>query len=104
VTATVGGGDAPGVANLLLLLKEFNANEMYREFVHAEKEKTIKYGELKGAVSETVAEYFADFRARRAELLEKHDELAEILLRGAARAKEQAEKNLAEVRRLVGLR
>lgn len=104
VTATVGGGEAPGVINLLSMLKEFGAVQKYNEFVEAEKTGTIKYGELKTAVAETVAGYFTEFRRRRAELLEKHDELAEILLRGASKARPMAESTMNEVRQRVGLR
>jgi len=104
VTATSGGGQAPGVANLLLLLEKFVDKEVYNEFVKAEKAGSIRYGDLKTAVSQAVGEYFTDFRAKRKELLADHDKLAEILITGADKARPIAQKTMGEVRKLVGMR
>ena len=112
VTANEGGEGAPGVQNLLLLLKEFSAQggsvsggeAVYNGFVQAEKDKTIRYGDLKKEVASAISEYFVDFRSRRAELLDRHDELAEILIAGADKARPVAEKTMDSVRKLVGIR
>ena len=103
VTATAGGGQAPGVANLLLLLKEFGNKEMYTKFVQAEKDKTIRYGDLKKELAAALAEYFAAFRTKRAQLLKHPEELETIFRQGADRAQIVADKTMADVRKLVGL-
>ncbi|MFH1947577.1 MAG: tryptophan--tRNA ligase [Candidatus Magasanikbacteria bacterium] len=104
VTASAGGEGAPGVQNLLLLLKEFSDKEIYNGFLQAEKDGTIRYGDLKNEVAGSISDYFSDFRIRRNELLMNHDELAEILIAGAEKARPVAEETMREVRKLVGIR
>jgi tryptophanyl-tRNA synthetase len=104
VTASGGGEGAPGVENLLLLLKQFSSGDSYKDFEKAEKAGTIRYGDLKSEVGNAVAEYFAEFREKRNELMMNHDELAEILIAGADKANPVASKTMEEVRKLVGIR
>ncbi len=105
VTATEGGEKAPGVANLLLLLKNFGSQETYEKFVRAEKAGTILYGDLKNELAEAIADHFAEFRMRRDQLLsDDFDKLAKILLRGKEKAKIIASETMEEVRELVGIR
>lgn len=104
VTASEGGGDNPGAQNLLLLLKEFGDAKVYEQFAAAEKDGSIRYGDLKAELSSTLSEHLAAFRERRAELLDNHDELAEILADGARRAQNVADKTMEKVRELVGIR
>ena len=104
VTASEGGGEAPGVENLLLLLKHFGSKKMHSQFVSAEKDGSIRYGDLKSAVAEEIGKYFVEFRERRSELLSDPDAVREQLMVGTRRAKERAEKTMAEVRELVGIR
>lgn len=104
VTASVGGKEAPGVANLLMLLKEFSEAKIYDQFVKAEKNKTIRYGELKTELARVVGEYFFDFRKKRQELLAHPEKLEKIMVDGADRARGVAEKTIANVRRIVGIR
>jgi tryptophanyl-tRNA synthetase len=104
VTATEGGAAAPGVQNLLLLLKQFGTPETYQALAKAEKDGTIRYGDLKQKLANAIANYFADFRAKRTELLSNPAELQKILADGAAKAHKVAAKTMADVRQLVGIR
>lgn len=104
VTATTGGVQAPGVANLLGLLKEFGDKKVYDAFVEAEKDGSIRYGDLKKALAEAIASHFAEFRTKREKLLKDPKKLDKILAGGAAKAQKVATKNMAEVRKLVGLK
>lgn len=105
VTATVGGKQAPGVANLLMLLKHFSNDKVYKQFVSAEKDGSIRYGDLKTELAKAVSAYFAGFRKRRKELLnDGFDELAEIMLKGKEKAKPVAQATMEKVRELVGIR
>lgn len=104
VTATTGGGKAPGAENLLLLLKHFGDKNTYVSFTRAEKAGDIRYGDLKQTLSGAIADYFADFRARRKTLLKNHNEIAEILVHGAEKAQGVAGKTMEEVRQAVGIR
>ncbi len=104
VTATTGGGKAPGVENLLMLLSQFSDKKIYSEFAKAEKNGTIRYGDLKSELAKAISKYFADFRKKRRELLSDFDKLAEIMLAGKEKAKPVAEKTMSDIRKLVGIR
>lgn len=106
VTATAGGSGEipPGVANLLLLLKEFGANDAAEQFGKAQQDGSIRYSELKTALAETISTHFASFRAKRSELLANRDYLASILERGAEKARPAAQETMRDVRALVGIR
>ncbi|KKS52620.1 MAG: Tryptophan-tRNA ligase [Candidatus Magasanikbacteria bacterium GW2011_GWD2_43_18] len=104
VTATEGGEGSPGVENLLLLLQHFGSESSHQAFVAAEKDGSIRYGDLKKAVGDAISTHFASFRTRRKELLDNHNEIADILIDGAHRASEVANKTMEEVRKLVGIR
>ena len=104
VTATEGGAGSPGVENLLGLLRIFGDAALYKQFHRAEKDGTIRYGDLKMALAGVIGETFADFRERRDELMRGHDEVADILAEGMEKAQPIAEKTMHEVRKMVGIR
>lgn len=104
VTATSGGDEAPGVTNLLALLKEFGDEATYKKFLASEKDKSIRYGDLKQALATAISEHFAPFRTERAKLLKNEKALAKIMSDGAERAQKQAAKTMAEIRKIIGLR
>lgn len=104
VTATVGGAVAPGVTNLLGLLKEFGDKTVYNQFVQAEKQGDIRYGDLKKALSEAISSKFTDFREKRTKLLKDTKKMDKILAKGAKKAQKVAKTNMEEVRKLVGIR
>lgn len=104
VTATEGGGKAFGVENLFGILKEFADKKSFDRFSAAEKDGSIRYGNLKQALGKAIAETFADFRERRKNLLAEHNEIAALLIVGADKAKKVAGETMREVRKLVGVR
>lgn len=104
VTATEGGEKAPGVENLLLLLKYFGKKEIHAKFVASEKDKTIRYGDLKKAVGESLYDYFAGFRMKRKELLNRPEEIKKILASGAEKAQKVAKGTMEEVRKMIGIK
>ncbi len=104
VTATAGGAVAPGVENLLGLLKEFDDQKVYKEFVLAEKNGTIRYGDLKSVLAKTIGDYFSEFREKRNRLLKDTKKLDKILVVGAKKAQKVAKENMEAVRKMVGIR
>ncbi|MBP7992562.1 MAG: tryptophan--tRNA ligase [Candidatus Magasanikbacteria bacterium] len=102
VTATE-GGEAPGVQNLLVLLKHFGTQEDLQAFTKAAKDGTIRYGDLKTAVGMALAARFAEFRTKRADYLKHPAKVKKILAEGAERADKVAAKTMKEVREMVGL-
>ncbi len=104
VTASGSGESAPGVENLLLLLREFGEEKVYKQFVKAEKNGNIRYGDLKKEVSESLANYFADFRKKRSQLLANKKSLQKIMDKGGKKANKVAEKTMKDVRKIIGIR
>ncbi len=102
VTATE-GGEAPGVQNLLLLLKHFGSKEDMAAFTKAAKDGSIRYGDLKTVVGMALAAQFEDFRTQRADYIKHPAKVKKILAEGAERAEKVAAKTMKEVRKLVGL-
>jgi tryptophanyl-tRNA synthetase len=101
VTATSGGGESPGVANLFLLLEAFADAETVRKFRGAEGDGSIRYAELKSVLAAKVTEHFAEFRQRHAGISD--DEVIAVLKQGAAKAQTAADRTIKEVREKVGL-
>lgn len=104
VTATEGGEAAPGVQNLLQLLKEFGNDEEHNKFFQDEKNGTIRYGDLKSALAKAVSKHFEEFREKRTELLEKRNTLRSILEEGAKHAEKIAKRTMEDVTKAVGLK
>jgi len=99
-----GDGAAPGVENLMLLLNYFADFETGQQFLKAKKDGSIRYGDLKKIVSESIALYFGDFRESREDLLVAPDNIRALLDVGAQKAKKVAEETMKNVRQLVGVR
>jgi len=104
VTASEGGKASPGVKNLLMLLEEFGDTKTHKQFVAAEKDGSIRYGDLKHEVSQAISSHFESFRARREELLANPGEIANILIAGADKARVVAQQTMERVREMVGIR
>ena len=88
----------------MAILKYVGNEQPYTRFRDAENNGSIRYGDLKKEVAAEVVEYFSAFRARRRELLEDHDAIAEVLVNGAYKATGVAQKTMQEVRVAVGIR
>ena len=104
VTASEGGSGSPGAENLIMLLKEFGATDLHKQYEAAEKDGSIRYGDLKADLARVIGDHFAEFRARRKALEADRDAIAEQLFAGSRRASERANATMQDVRKLVGLR
>jgi tryptophanyl-tRNA synthetase len=103
VTATEADGKSAGVENLLGLLAHFGSQANIAHFSDAQQTGALKFSELKEALATDIAEYFAEFREKKKELLGRPEYLAEVLGEGARKAREVAEQTLCEVKEKVGL-
>ncbi len=103
VTATEGGSENPGVANLLTLLEQFDADRA-KAFWKQEADRDIRYSEVKTVLADTLDKTFAAFRKEHARLLAHPKECAKVLETGNATAEKVAHATLAEVTEKVGLR
>lgn len=89
-----------GVWNLLTILKLVGSEKEAKRIMAGQP---IKYGELKKVVAERVADHFADFRNRRAQLAKEPARVKRILADGAKKARREAAKTLKETRRKIGI-
>ena len=94
---------SPGVANLFTLLEVF-APHRYAEFAEAYHDGAIRYSEMKQALADAIVETFAPVRDRYAQLVQRPDEIRDILAGGARRARPVAQTTMEEVRKRMGLR
>jgi tryptophanyl-tRNA synthetase len=89
----------PGISNLLMIYSALTA----RPVEELEKEYVGRgYGDFKKDLAEVVVEFVTPFRDRTLQLLEDRAELDAVLRRGAERAREVAERTLADVYDRVG--
>lgn len=102
VTAS-GGEGSDGVENLMFLLEQFGDPTTVGQFRGAIKDGSIKYSELKSELATAIADYFADFRKKKKELLADKQQLAFILADGAERARKIAHETMFEVKQKIGL-
>lgn len=98
-----GQGEAPGASNLMLLLKNFADEETNKKFITAGKEGSVRYGDLKKMVADSIMLYFAEFREKRSELLSDKAKLREILNAGADKARKTAQSTMKDVKEIVGI-
>lgn len=92
-----------GAQNLLDLLGYFGDDATHKQFVADQKSGEIRYSDLKAVLAESIANYFADFRAKKKELLSDKKKLDKILQDGANRAREVASQTMEEVKQKIGL-
>lgn len=104
VTATEGGKASPGVESLLLLLKNFGTEDQYHHYLQAEKNGTIRYGDLKRDLALAIADHFENFRILRASLLKNPKRIQTMLEEGAEKAHSVAAKTMKDVRKMIGIR
>ncbi|MFH2105050.1 MAG: tryptophan--tRNA ligase [Parcubacteria group bacterium] len=103
-TGEEAGEMSPGVTNLFTLLEIFGEKEVYDKFVTEHKAGAIKYAELKEELGQAVADYFANFRQKREELLADESKLREMLEMGAEKARNTAQENIEKIKKKVGLK
>lgn len=104
VTASQGGEKNNGAQNLLTLLKYTADIQVYSEYQQAEKNGTIRYGDLKKELTKAVSEYFSSFREKRTALLKNRSQIESILAKGARQAHAISKKTIEDVRNIIGVR
>ena len=94
----------PGTDHLYLLYSLF-ADDAQREAMAAKyRQGGFGYGEVKKALADLAVDYYAEARARRAELESKPDQVRQILGDGAATARKKAAEVLLRAQRACGVK
>lgn len=104
VTGEPGKKIPAGVQSLLDILDVVGDVGQAAFFEEAQRDGSIRYGDLKMAVAAAYSSYFHDFRARRDELLADRDTIGSMLALGAERASAVAQQTMGDVRTMVGIR
>lgn len=90
-------------STILALYKLFASEADYATMIADHEKGGIGYGDFKKRLAEAYWDFFAPMRARRAEILADPGYVDKVLADGAVRAREEASKVLARVRKAVGL-
>jgi tryptophanyl-tRNA synthetase len=90
-------------STILALYKLFASPADYAAMIADHEKGGIGYGDFKKRLAEAYWDYFAAMRARRADILADPGYVDQVLAAGALRAREEAGKVLARVRKAVGL-
>jgi tryptophanyl-tRNA synthetase len=94
----------PDTCNVFALLRLVAPEPELKEWEEKYRKGGVGYGTVKKRIVELLIEYFRPYRARRQELENNKDQVENILLDGAARADDVAQKTMDRVRRAIGLR
>ncbi|MBT9582381.1 tryptophan--tRNA ligase [bacterium] len=94
---------SPGVKNLFTLLEATASPEVVAKFEADYASKSLRYGDLKAALSESMLATLRPIRERRAELAANPKRVLEILGDSARQCRKMADETLAEVRHKCGL-
>ena len=92
-----------GVANLFEILKACGKDDEASELMKDYDNKTLKYVDLKDAVSIALVKLTEPFREKRKEIKSDKEDVKKKIQEMSARAREIAKETLSEVREMVGL-
>lgn len=93
-----------GVRNLFTILLALGTSEDIATWETQADTGELKFAEFKPSLTTIIANHFAPFRERRAELLKDADYVHDVIREGNKKANAVAEKTLLEVQQKMGLR
>ena len=92
------------ITNLFTLMKHVSSGETLTDFEHAYNNCSIRYGDMKKQLAEDIIKFCDPIRERINELSKDNDYLEKVMKNGAEKARANASKTLAEVRKIIGMR
>ena len=92
------------ITNLFTLMKHVSSGETLTDFEHAYNNCSIRYGDMKKQLAEDIIKFCEPIRERINELSKDNDYLEKVMKNGAEKARANASKTLAEVRKIIGMR
>lgn len=93
----------PETCNVFALYKLLASEEEQADLAGRYRAGNFGYGTAKKELLAKINEHFAPMREKRAELEKNMDYVEEVLQKGAAKAREEANKTLTAARKAVGL-
>lgn len=92
------------IENIFQLLKLSGAADVYEKFKNDYNNCTVRYGDLKKQLAEDMVRFIAPIREKARDIRENENFLKEILAQGAAKARENAQRTMAQVREAMGIK
>ncbi|MBX2816842.1 MAG: tryptophan--tRNA ligase [Saprospiraceae bacterium] len=102
-TGDTNGLMSPGVENLFSLLKAAGAEDDHAAFMQHFENGTLRYGDLKQAVSEAIVSMTEPFRDRKAEILADKKAMKAQIRSSTQRIRSLAQETVREVKEMMGL-
>ena len=93
-----------GVQNIFTIMKYVSEPDVLKFFEERYADCTIRYGDLKKQLAEDIIRTVAPIRERINDIRDDTAYLAKVTKMGAERARESADKTVAEVREIMGIR
>ncbi len=91
------------IENLFLLMKLVSAPEVLAKFNQDYDQASIRYGDMKKQLAEDMVAFIAPIRERVNQIIHNEKYLAEIMEKGAEKARTSARATMALVRQAMGL-
>ncbi len=95
---------AQPIENLFLLMKAVSAPDTLTFFEEQYNQCTIRYGDMKKQLAQDIIDFTAPIYDRIQELRSNHDYLRKVVEEGAARARENGQKTIRDIREIIGIR
>lgn len=100
---TTAGTMSPGVENLFQLLKACKAAEAHDSLMQDYENQSLKYVDLKAAVTEALIDFTQPMVQRREDLQSRRKEVKDQIKASSAEIRKVAQTTLKEVKQLTGL-
>lgn len=97
------GEMSAGVENLFNILKSCGKDDVVNHLMSEFKKGSLRYVELKDATADALVELTASLSARKKELIKDQGAIIKMVKDMSAKAREIAEKTVADVKELTGL-
>lgn len=94
---------APGVANLFTILKACGNMDAYNSFMEHYTNASLRYGDLKGEVAETLINFLKPFNERYSNILSNKKQYQEEVYAASKEIRKVARQTLDEVKEISGL-
>ena len=91
------------IENIFMLMRLVSTNDVIHKFEQDYNNCTIRYGDMKKQLAEDMVNFMSPIRKKSNDILENSQYLNEIMEKGAAKARESAEKTMKLVREAIGL-
>lgn len=91
------------IENIFLLMQLVSTPETIQKFQADFDEANIRYGDMKKQLAEDMVAFISPIRQKAKDIMDDHKLLAEVMEKGAAKARQSAQATIKIVRQAMGL-